>query len=64
MQILRLVLIALLTGIVIVNFWIIDYDDLWSRNSLWAYVRMTFAVILIILLVNILRHRDKRVWHK
>lgn len=55
MKIFRLVLLGLVTALVVINFWTIDYQDLCAKENLWAYFRIAVALFLIVLLVRILR---------
>lgn len=58
MKIFKLVLLGLATALAVINFWAIDYQDLWAKESLWAYFRIIVALFLIILLVRILRKQS------
>ena len=39
MRIFRIVLLGLAMALFAINFWAIDYQDLWGKNSQWAYLR-------------------------
>lgn len=56
MKIFRLILLALATALAVINFWTIDYGDLWGKTSQWAYVRIAFAVVLVVVLVVMIRN--------
>lgn len=56
MKIFRLILLALATALAMINFWTIDYSDLWGKASQWAYVRIAFAVVLMVVLVVMIRN--------
>jgi len=60
MNIFRIFLLAAAMGLFAVNFLAIDYQDLWSGRSQWAYVRIVIALALVILLVAGLRQEMKR----
>lgn len=49
MKITRIILLALAMALFAVNFWTIDYQDLWSETSLWAYFRIALALGLVLL---------------
>lgn len=55
LRIFRLILLAVATALLVVNFWTIDYQNLIAKDSLWAYFRIGVAVLLIVLLVRIIR---------
>lgn len=40
MRIFRIVLLGLAMALFAINFWAIDYQDLWGKNSQWAYLRI------------------------
>lgn len=43
-----------------VNFWAIDYHNLWAKQSLWAYVRIVAAFVLVLILVSAVRRDLKK----
>lgn len=55
MRIFRLILLAAATALAVINFWTIDYSDLWGKASQWAYIRIALAVVLVVVLVGIIR---------
>lgn len=55
MRIFRLILLAAATALAVINFWTIDYSDLWGKASQWAYIRIVLAVVLVVVLVGIIR---------
>ena len=61
MKIFRLVLLGMATALAVVNFWAIDYQDLWVKQSLWAYFRIALALLLVGVLVHIIRKDTTRV---
>lgn len=60
MKIFRIVLLALAMGLFAVNFLAVDYQDLWSKTSLWSYFRIIFALILVLLLLAMVRRDMKK----
>lgn len=50
-------LLALATVLFTVNFWAVDYQNLTSPVSLWAWFRIVMALFIIILLVSIIRKK-------
>lgn len=60
MKIFRIVLLALAMGLFAVNFLTIDYQDLWSKTSLWSYFRISFALVLVFLLLEMVRRDMKK----
>ena len=61
MKVFRLILLAMATALAVINFWTIDYNDLWGKVSQWAYMRIAFAVVLVVLLVVMIRRTpDKK----
>lgn len=60
LRIFRLILLAVATALLAVNFWTIDYQNLMAKDSLWAFFRIVVAIILIILLVRIIRSQGPR----
>lgn len=60
LRIFRLILLAVATALLAVNFWTIDYQNLMAKDSLWAFFRIVVAIILIILLVGIIRSQGPR----
>lgn len=60
MKIIRIILLALAMGLFAVNFWTIDYLDLGSGRSCWAYFRIAVAFFLVMLLVAGLRQDLKK----
>lgn len=59
MKIIRIILLALAMALFAVNFWTIDYQDLWSETSVWAYFRIVLALCLVFLLLAMVR-RDMK----
>lgn len=55
MKITRIILLAMSMALFAVNFWTIDYQDLWSETSLWAYFRIVLALGLVLLLLVMVR---------
>ncbi len=61
MKVFRLILLAMATALAVINFWTIDYNDLWGKVSQWAYMRIAFAVALVVVLVVMIRRTpDKK----
>lgn len=61
MKVFRLILLAMATALAVINFWTIDYNDLWGKVSQWAYMRIAFAVVLVVVLVVMIRRTpDKK----
>ena len=60
MKIFRIVLLALAMGLFAVNFLTIDYQDLWSKTSLWSFFRISFALVLVFLLLAMVRRDMKK----
>lgn len=60
MKIVRIILLALAMALFAVNFWTIDYQDIWSKQSCWAYFRIGIAFLLVLLLVAGLRQDLKK----
>lgn len=62
MKIFRLILLALATALAVINFWTIDYNDLWGTASQWAYLRIAAAaaVALMVVLVVMIRKTPAR----
>ncbi len=60
MKIFRIVLLTLAMGLFAMNFLTIDYQDLWSKTSLWSYFRIAFALILVFLLLSMVRRDMKK----
>ena len=44
MRIFRIVLLGLAMALFAINFWAIDYQDLWGKSSQWAYLRILAAL--------------------
>lgn len=59
MRIIRIVLLTLAMALFAVNFWTIDYQDIWSKASIWAYIRIALALCLVFLLLAMVR-RDMK----
>lgn len=55
MKVFRLILLASATALAVINFWTIDYGELWGTVSQWAYLRIAAAVGLMVLLVVMIR---------
>lgn len=60
MKIIRIILLAMAMALFAVNFLTIDYQELWSKASFWAYFRIVFALILIFLLLAMVRKDMKK----
>ena len=45
-----------------INFWAIDYQDLWGKNSQWAYLRILAAFIIVIFVLRMVKQdiRNKK----
>ena len=48
MKTLRIIALGLAMAVFILNFWTIDYDNLTSESSLWAFGRIVAALALVI----------------
>ncbi len=59
MKIFRVILLGLAMALFAVNFWTIDYQDLYSRTSLGAYFRIGVALLLVLLLLVMIK-RDRK----
>ena len=55
MTIIRIILLAMAMALFAVNFWAIDYQDLGSKTSVWAYFRIAIALGLVLLLLAMVR---------
>ena len=60
MKIFRIILLGVAMALFAVNFIAIDFQDLYSKQSLWAYFRIGVAFVLIITLLVALRRDFKR----
>lgn len=60
MKIFRIVLLALAMALFAINFWAIDYQDIWGKESLWAYFRIVLSFILVLLLVRMIKKNGKK----
>ena len=59
MRIFRIVLLGLAMALFAVNFWVINYQDLWGKTSQWAYIRIFAAFVIVIILLQMIK-RDIR----
>lgn len=55
MKIFRIILLALAMALFAVNFWTIDYQDIFAKASLWAYFRIALSFLLVFLLLAMVR---------
>ena len=55
MKIFRIVLLGLAMALFAVNFWAIDYQDLWGQGSQWGYLRILAAFIIVIILLRMVK---------
>lgn len=60
MKIFRVILLGLAMALFAVNFWAIDYHDLWAKESLWAYFRILMALLMVFLLLFMIRRDMKK----
>jgi hypothetical protein len=60
MKIFRIILLGVAMALFAVNFIAIDFNDLYSNQSMWAYLRIGVAFILIVSLLVALRRDFKR----
>ena len=62
MRIFRIVLLGLAMALFAINFWAIDYQDLWGKNSQWAYHRILAAFIIVIFVLRMVKQdiRNKK----
>ena len=60
MKIFRIILLGVAMALFAVNFIAIDFNNLYSNQSLWAYTRIGIAFILIVSLLLALRRDFKR----
>ena len=59
MRIFRIVLLGLAMALFAINFWAIDYQDLWGKNSQWAYLRIFAAFIIVIFVLRMVKRDIK-----
>lgn len=59
MKIVRIILLGMAMALFALNFWAVDYQDLWSKQSMWAYFRILVAFILVIILLRAIRRDFK-----
>lgn len=59
MRIFRIVLLGLAMALFAINFWAIDYQDLWGKNSQWAYFRILAAFIIVIFVLRMVKRDIK-----
>ena len=66
MRIFRIVLLGLFpyttlfrSALFAINFWAIDYQDLWGKNSQWAYLRILAAFIIVIFVLRMVKRDIK-----
>lgn len=55
MKILRVVLLGLAMALFAVNFWAVDYQDLWGSANQGAYVRILAAFIIVVVLLRMVK---------
>lgn len=60
MRIFRIFLLAFAMALFAINFWAIDYQDIWGEESLWAYFRIGTSFILVLLLVIMIKKDRKK----
>jgi len=60
MKIFRIILLGMAMALFAVNFWAIDYQDFWAKQSLWAYFRIAVAFVLVLLLLFAVRRDFKQ----
>ena len=59
MRIFRIVLLGLAMALFAINFWAIYYQDLWGKNSQWAYLRILAAFIIVIFVLRMVKRDIK-----
>ena len=59
MKIVRIILLAMAMALFLVNFWAIDYQQLWGKDSQWAYLRIGAAFVIVIVVLRMVK-RDIR----
>ena len=59
MRIFRIVLLGLAMALFAINFWAIDYQDLWGKNSQRAYLRILAAFIIVIFVLRMVKRDIK-----
>lgn len=59
MRIFRIVLLGLAMALFAINFWAIDYQDLWGKNSQLAYLRILAAFIIVIFVLRMVKRDIK-----
>lgn len=59
MRIFRIVLLGLAMALFAINFWAIDYQDLWGKNNQWAYLRILAAFIIVIFVLRMVKRDIK-----
>ncbi len=60
MKVFRIVLLGMAMALFAVNFWAIDYQNFWAKQSEWAYFRIVAAFVLVLVLVLAIRRDFKR----
>lgn len=60
MKVFRIVLLGMAMALFAVNFWAIDYQNFWAKQSVWAYFRIIAAFVLVLVLVLAIRRDFKR----
>lgn len=60
MKVFRIVLLGMVMALFAVNFWAIDYQNFWAKQSVWAYFRIVAAFVLVLVLVLAIRRDFKR----
>lgn len=59
MKIFRIILLGLAMALFAMNFWAIDYQDLWGKASQWAYLRIFAAFIIVIIVLKMVKRDTK-----
>ena len=59
MRIFRIVLLGLAMALFAINFWAIDYQELWGKNSKCAYLRILAAFIIVIFVLRMVKRDIK-----
>ncbi len=60
MKVFRIVLLGMAMALFAVNFWAIDYQNFWAKQSVWVYFRIVAAFVLVLVLVLAIRRDFKR----
>lgn len=59
MKIFRVILLALAMALFAVNFWAIDYQHLWGKESQWAYIRIFAAFVILVIVLRMVKRDFK-----